>query len=419
MEPAELPVEVDVAGWRVPAPSEFKMFAAVEQSPWGVAKLYKVPLWSERHFQLMEASFKQLARIGNDWLTVPVLSSTEFGNRNDSMIKWTRRKDGTLSFDFALLDRYIELATKHCGKPAVLNFIVVHGGPDNPLVVQVADEASGKSEALELASPQKPAKQSATQWEAFARALAAHMKEKGIEKSAYWGHEWDPDEKYGLKELLLQYAPEIFWTRGSHYSKIDKFHRAVSVIYGFEPHPAGQGMGWKNGQIMLLNPRSVDNKLHACEGTSVPFAYRVLPERVFTGGLKGFARLGADYWDSFMDGFRRMGGQQAFPGLPAIFLLWPGPDGPESSVRFETLLEGMQEAEARSFLEQSVEQGRLSPEVSARVSQILAAHTRATVFVPGTWYYEPLDDCTQGWLERSRLLYRMAAEVAGLLAEKK
>jgi hypothetical protein len=104
---AALPLEVEVLDWLVPDPQHFQTIVAIEQSPYGVAKQYKTPLWSERHWELIEASLRQLARVGNDLWLVPVILETEFGNRDDSMIQWTRKKDGSLAFDYTRLDRYL------------------------------------------------------------------------------------------------------------------------------------------------------------------------------------------------------------------------------------------------------------------------------------------------------------------------
>ena len=37
-------------------------------------------------------------------LFVPVLQRTEMGNMSDQMIKWIRKKDGSMAFDFTSMD---------------------------------------------------------------------------------------------------------------------------------------------------------------------------------------------------------------------------------------------------------------------------------------------------------------------------
>jgi len=98
-----------------------------------VAAQYDVVPWSNEHFALLAASFRELGRIGNCWVNVPVLRNTEFGNRDDSMIRWTLKRDGTYAFDFGVLDRYLDLAIQHCGPPKVVCLVVMHGMPPRAL----------------------------------------------------------------------------------------------------------------------------------------------------------------------------------------------------------------------------------------------------------------------------------------------
>jgi hypothetical protein len=186
---ATLPLELEVLAWRVPDPRDFQTVVAIEQSPYGVAKQYETPLWSDKHWELVEASLRELGRVGNDVWQVPVLLDTEFGNRDDSTIKWVRKKDGSLAFDFATLDRYLDLVIKHCGTPTVLSFVVMHGF-QAPMEVKVLDQASGKEERVNV-GPDVPDREK--YWRPFARALYSHMAAKGLEQAMYWGYGWDQD----------------------------------------------------------------------------------------------------------------------------------------------------------------------------------------------------------------------------------
>ena len=65
-----------------------------------------------------------------------------------------------------------------------------------------------------------------------------------------------------------------------------------------------------------------------------------------------------------------------FPGRPCNMLTWPGPAGAESSARFEALLEGFQETEARIFLEQTLDRGYVAKETAAEAQRALDDHIR-------------------------------------------
>ena len=59
-----VPVELRVSAWKVPDPQDFTMIHNICQSPDTVAQYYKVPLWSDRHFELMGQSLKVFGAVG-------------------------------------------------------------------------------------------------------------------------------------------------------------------------------------------------------------------------------------------------------------------------------------------------------------------------------------------------------------------
>ena len=425
VQAATLPLEMQVLDWKVPDPHDFQTIVAIEQSPYGVAKQYKTPLWSTKHWELIEASLRQLARAGNGLWLVPVLRETEFGNRDDSMIKWTRKKDGSLAFDYATLDRYLDLIVKNCGTPRVISFVVMHGFTA-PVEVQLFDEASGKTDRLNL-GPDAPGREK--NWQPFANALYNHMVSKGLEQAMSWGYGWDQDGDPGLKPMLRRFVPQVYWNCGSHDAnvavyggmpdisspfyvgspfgarawdgKVDagaaEYYKVVENIQSFLIGAESQ-KGWKvHDQILLCTPRT-DCGAIVVNGSSTPWAFRIFPERAIFTGYRGTGRMGGDYWAlSYFDGCRHSGGA---PGFSIMKCLWPGPDGAESSARFEAMIEGLQELEARIFVEQALDRGTLPPEQARHVAEQLSRHFKGT-FALG------LD-----WQARSKAMYQLASEVA-------
>ena len=134
---------------------------------------------------------------------VPVLLNTEFGNRDDSMIKWIRKPDGSLAFDYATMDRYLDLIAKTCGAPRIISFVVMHGF-QAPMEVKVLDEASGKEERVNL-GPQAPGREK--YWQPFAVSLYNHMAARGLDQAMVWGYGWDGDGDPKLKPILRQFTP--------------------------------------------------------------------------------------------------------------------------------------------------------------------------------------------------------------------
>lgn len=405
--PLSIPVEAEISGWRVPDPGDFQMIVQSEQSPYGVAKAYQADLWSDRHFQLMETSFRQLARVGNRWLFIPVLINSEFGNREDGMIKWIRRKDGSLSFDYALLDRYLALAQKHLGRPKVICFVIMHGAASETNAVRIFDETAGKTETVELGKKEGRARDPL--WTAFGRSVQAHMQSLGLADAMFWGHGFDDTHDPELIALMAQVTPGVGWAAGSHNRKPEETFRAVAAVYGPDL-PLCSMQGWKNPYLYLLMPRTYGSVI-CVEGASTPFSWRVMCDRTIYCGMNGLGRMGADYFDStWMDGARYKG--WLIVGRASVQTLWPGAEGVESSVRNETMLEGIQEAEARIFLEQALDRKVLPDALAKEVERVLTDHFRSTLHLPVAYTDPATMDMHGNWQGRSRLLFRAAAKAA-------
>ena len=425
---ATLPLEVEVLDWVIPDPRDFRTIVAIEQTPYGVAKQYKTPLWSDKHWELIEASLRQLARAGNDVWCVPVLLNTEFGNRDTSMIQWIRRKDGSLAFDYTTMDHYLDLIVKNCGTPRIISFVVMHGF-QAPVEVKVLDEASGKEERVKL-GPDVAGREK--YWQPFATSLYSHMAARGLEQAMVWGYGWDGDGDPTIKPLLRQFAPEVFWICGSHDANVSvpiakpdpsftelykntfhsaywdgkemisagNYYKVVENIQSFLIEGESQ-KGWKpREQIILSTPRA-DSGAIVVNGTSSPWTFRTFPERTMFTGYQGTGRMGGDYWArSYHDGCKQTGGA---PGFSIMKCLWPGPDGAEPSARLEAMIEGMQELEARIFVEQTLDRGILSPDQAQRVTGQLARHYKGT-FAVGV-----------DWQARSKAMYQLASEVGAIV----
>jgi hypothetical protein len=254
-------------------------------------------------------------------------------------------------------------------------------------------------------------------WNAFASALYAHMRSRGLDEAMYWGYPLDREEDPELRRILAQCAPNVFWTAGPHQLgtygfKEPQQYKIFGTVRYFNNWPTFRmNMGWKSPTIHLAIPR-VDSSVLSVHTTSHPFAYRVLVDHALALGRTGICRVGADEWAAtHFDGMRI---PTWIVGMPILFTLWPGKDGAESSARFEALIEGIQEGEARVFLEQALDRGALPPDVAQRVARILWQHFQETGFFQNKLCIYEFEKYYYGWQERSRRLYHTAAEVAKL-----
>lgn len=422
MKPLSLPLEITVHDWRIPSPDRFTTIAGLEQSPYALAREFKTGLWTEAHWKLIDRAFSILKRVDNDWLLMPVITHTEFGNGSDSMVRVSKTAAGDYTVDFTILDRYLDIVKKHCGDPLVASFIVMHpGNPGDGRMRMPASniplyDASGNVTLMPVDSRMEPGERRRF-WKFLSTAIHSHMQSRNLGRATHWGYTWDgqgntPD----LYAMLAEFAPDVYWARGAHWRPICKYYKAVATVYnnkleiGFTSRK-----GWKKPYHWLTYPRYWGSVID-CSDYSPPFSFRMLVERSMAAGSRGFSRMGFDFWKNhYLHGMKDI----TYPvGVPNLMITWPGRDGPETSTRFEMLVEGMQETEAVVFLEQAVDKlsGEKHGELRRRVKAMLDRRLAETILdLPVGTRPELVELCSINWQKRSNALYKTAAEVGALM----
>ena len=161
------------------------------------------------------------------------------------------------------------------------------------------------------------------------------------------------------------------------------------------------------------------------------FKFRSLPESEIMSDRPGQGCLGTDFWPppAFKGSYQAVTLFSRYPrsanvgaggkGITTTQMLCPGPDGPAPTLRFELMREGIQEAEARIFLEQRLKETpcRLSAELAARAQAVLderakRARLQMSDVDGGGLFRSALTVPYSGWQGRTLRLYEAAAEAA-------
>ena len=121
-EAVQVPLEVRVADWSLPDTRDFRTWVDMIQCPDTLALEYKVPLWSDRHWELIAQSFRLIGETGSRTLYVPLIAHTNLGNEQ-SMVRWVKKGD-RYDYDFSILERYLDLAEKNMGRPKLIVLVV-------------------------------------------------------------------------------------------------------------------------------------------------------------------------------------------------------------------------------------------------------------------------------------------------------
>jgi hypothetical protein len=150
---------------------------------------------------------------------------------------------------------------------------------------------------------------------------------------------------------------------------------------------------------------------------STPAAFRTLAEGTVGESWRGFTRVGLDFWEVDLPGGtkRRVLGRY-HPWINLMrdnprAITAPGPEGALPTVRYQMLREGIQECEARIYIERALSdeetKARLSPDLIARCEDLLRGRIHARMFGLLAWEWYIGSD----WQSSAEDLYRLAWEV--------
>jgi hypothetical protein len=427
------PIELGVADWAIPDPRQFRTYVGIYQSPVSLAIQYQVPEWSEEHWRLVERSFRLLGEVGNKLVNVPLSEQTQLGN-DEGMVYWVEKPDGTFTYDFSVLDRYLRLVKKHLGTPDFVALHVWHaGGWDirgaaQRNTVTVLDPASGRRSHLQV--PKFGTPQSTKFWQPALAAVRHRLAAQDMEQALCLGILSDgtaePEVFKAFDEMLPGGAR---WTRGCHSATRE------TVPYGLKGggtvvcHEYCYGMAMtdlSHGLPPVWKQRTwpgVAFIRHNFDDTLSLLKYRTMAERSLYCGTRGIGRIGLDFWDVLKDRpgqatnvYNRWPDSSCAQRAPSLFrLACPAPDGPAATVRFEQLREGVQEAEAMIVVAEALGEhaGELGPDLAQRCRQLLVERIESCQRTcPEAYGRVPFRTDHFGWRDLNARVYAAAAEVS-------
>lgn len=418
-------VELSVAEWVIPQTQQWRTWIELLQSPDTLALEYEVPLWSERHWELIARSMEQIGDLGSRVVYIPLISQTNQGNEQ-SMVRWIRDADGKWRHDYSVMERYLDLAEKHMGKPKMVVLyawdIYLTTKEKRPTVnpktseysqqqqrlaqrrwdesnkgmlVSVLDEKTGEVTSEYL--PHYTAEESREPWTAVFKEVMERLKARGLDDVAVLGMANDEIPSREDVTFLNEISGGLPWIAHLHPPRTQDrkpdhklFYGIAKVVYEahvyrirYEPNPSKKrSYGWK-----IPEHRAFFGRHGIPNGAAL--RVRQLPELNITGGQRGVGRVGADFWYVLKNGRGQRSGA-VYSRYPLnmwrnlnidSWLLAPGGNGPIVTARYENMREGVQECEARIFIEsvlldeQKVE--RIGADLARRAQEVLDERVRA------------------------------------------
>jgi hypothetical protein len=105
-----LTCRVQVNALTLPPPAQWAFHLDLWQNPYAVARVYGVKEWSKEHMDKMRPYMQMLANAGQKTITVSMIYDPWRGQTFDiykSMIKWIRMKDGNWAYDYSIFDQWV------------------------------------------------------------------------------------------------------------------------------------------------------------------------------------------------------------------------------------------------------------------------------------------------------------------------
>jgi Domain of unknown function (DUF4091)/Family of unknown function (DUF6067) len=339
----ELTVEITVIDRILPSPSEWSFDLDLWQHPAAIARVHNVPLWSKAHFDFMKPYYEMLAKAGQKNITTSIIKEP-WGHQTfddfPSLVRWIKKKDGTWVYDYTLFDKYVAFVMD-CGINKRINCYTMIPWK---LSFSYFDEALNQDTSAQLKTTSPEYK---VFWTTMLKDFTKHLKEKGwFEKTSISVDERALADMKIAIAILKSIDPN--WKvalAGEYHPEIEK------DIFDYS---LASRLNFKSETLTSRKQKGMPSTFYTCCAEEYPNGFTFSPpaDHVWLGwyaasqGFTGYLRWAYNSWT-------------ANPSLDSRFTSWAGGDtyqiypGPKTSIRFEKLIEGIQDFEKIQVLKKA------------------------------------------------------------------
>lgn len=367
MDDMTLDMRIDVTERVLPEPRDWHLDLDLWQNPYAVARYHGVPLWSREHFDAMLPIMKMLASIGQGSITASIMHKPWNGQTQDhydSMVTRIKRIDGTWHYDYAVFDKYVEFMMKEAGIDRLISCYTMIPWA---LSFDYYDEATNRVQFIDA----KPGDSLYRDyWLTFLKDFAAHLKQKGwFEKTAISMDERPMEAMKAAIAIIKEADPEFKITlAGNYHDEIQGDLYYLSIPYGQRFPEEVLRQRREQGKISTYYTCCTE-PFPGTFSFSNPADATWIGIHAVAGNYDGYLRWAVNSWteDPLRDSrFRTWAAGDTYSIYP----------GPRSSIRFERLVEGLQDAEKINVLRKIYKEKGMKAKL-ARLEKTLATFTPA------------------------------------------
>lgn len=339
----KMDILIEVLQETLPPAREWAFHLDLWQHPSAVARVNNVGHWSAEHWQLLEAPMRMLADAGQKVITA-TLNKDPWNHQcfdaYEDMIAWTKKADGTWDYDYTIFDKWVGFMMD-LGVDKVINCYSMIPWNNE---IHYKDEKKGE---LVNVSAKPGSREFTSLWTPFLQSFREHLREKGwLEITNIAMDERSPEEMKATITLLNKVAPEFGIALADNHKSYKEYPMLKDICISY-------GSGFEEADLNFRKENNLISTYYVCCAHEFPgtFTFSDPADAAFIGwytaaaGLDGFLHWSYNSWTEN-------------PLADSRFRTWPAGDtylvypGNRSSIRFERMLEGIQDAEKIRILKE-------------------------------------------------------------------
>lgn len=341
-------LNLNVLDKTLPHYTEWAFHLDLWQNPYAEARIKGVEPWSEAHWKALKPTMQMLAKAGQKVITTTLNKRPWNGQTEDafdSMIEWKKKTDGTWEYDYTVFDNWVEFMMDMGITKQINCYSMVPWGN----ILFYFDEATNKEVKVSAAPGTKEYEEL---WKPFLTDFMVHLKSKGWEdKTLIAMDERRPDDMKAMLSLLKETAPSLGVALADNKKSYKLYPDELVDLCVRQDATVD-----KEDRIYRAEKNYVTT-WYVCCSEIFPNTHTFSPpaEAAFigwytmAGDFDGFLRWAYNSYskDALQD--------SRFSTWPAgeAFLVYPDS---RSSIRFERLIEGIQDAEKIRIVRAELEQ---------------------------------------------------------------
>lgn len=347
----QLQINLEVLDRVLTDPAEWPMHIDYWQHPSAVARVDGVEMWSDAHFEALKPVMQMTADMGQKVITATLNKdpwNVQTYDPYDDMIIWTRYSDGSWTYDYEIFDRWVQFMMDLGVKSMINCYSIIPWNNE----IHYRDARTGKlvNVVAKAGTPEFE-----KYWEPFLIDFVRHLRDKGwLEITNIAMDERTKEEVDGALALIARVAPELNVSYADNQKTYQRYPNSRDISISVQDP-------FSRDDLVDRKARGLNTTFYICCADGFPnqFTFSDPAESVYLG------------WYTFASGFDGVlhwsfNSWVKDPLHDSRFRTWPAgdtyivyPQG-RSSIRYERLIEGLQDYEKIRLIKEELPASRLA-----------------------------------------------------------